>query len=383
MNPPETYMRRCLELALLGAGHTAPNPMVGAVLVHEGRIIGEGYHRQYGQAHAEVNCIAAVKEGDLPLIAQSTLFVSLEPCAHHGKTPPCADLVVEKKIPRVVIGCRDPFPLVNGKGIEKLLAAGVDVSLGVLEKECVHLNRRFFTFNTLHRPFILLKWAQSANGMIAGPAGGEEAGQAPKAEGRHWSGGSGVRTLISNEYSNRLVHKWRSEEAAILVGARTALLDDPALTVRSWKGPNPVRLVIDKELRLPSTLQLFDRRVPTIVFNLLRHKEEGETGESGEGEGEGDNLSYYQLATDSSLVHQVVMALYRLKISSVMVEGGARLLQSFIDEGYWDEARVITNDELEISGGLASPELKDPQLLSREIIFSDTIRYYKNPASVI
>jgi len=350
-------MLRCLELALLGAGYTAPNPMVGAVLVHGDRIIGEGYHRQYGQAHAEVNCIAAVKEEDEPLIQGSTLYVSLEPCAHFGKTPPCADLIVVKRIPRVVIGCRDPFPQVNGKGIDKLLAAGVEVTLGVLEKECIQLNKRFFTFNTLHRPFILLKWAQSANGKIA------EAGRTP---------GEGARTLISNEYTNRLVHKWRSEETAILVGTRTALSDDPALTVRSWKGPNPIRLVIDKENRLPPTLKLFDRQTPTIVFNTLRHKEEGHE--------EDGNLRYYQLDTDGSLLRQLVGALYQLKIQSVLVEGGARLLQSFIDEGYWDEARVITNNELEIPEGLASPELKDPQLISREILFSDTVRYYNNPA---
>jgi len=354
-------MKRCLELALLGAGHTAPNPMVGAVLVYEDRIIGEGYHRKHGEAHAEVNCIAAVKEEDRPFIQEATLYVSLEPCAHHGKTPPCADLVVEKRIPRVVIGCRDPFPQVNGKGIEKLLAAGVEVNLGVLERECVELNRRFFTFHTLHRPFIVLKWAQSANGRIA------EIGQAPKTEGRRRSDGGAVRTLISNEYTNRLVHKWRSEEAAILVGTRTALLDDPSLTVRLWKGPDPVRLVIDTTLRLPLGLKLFDGQVRTIVFNTIRHEEAG-------------NPLYYQLATDSSLVQQIVVALHRLKIQSVLVEGGARLLQSFIDEGTWDEARVITNNELEIPGGLPSPVLPDPVLRSRETIFSDTIRTYDNRA---
>jgi diaminohydroxyphosphoribosylaminopyrimidine deaminase/5-amino-6-(5-phosphoribosylamino)uracil reductase len=340
-------MIRCLELARLGAGHTAPNPMVGAVLVHGDRVIGEGYHRQYGQAHAEVNAIASVKEEDRQYIPEATLYVSLEPCAHHGKTPPCADLVIEKKIPRVVIGCRDPFPQVNGKGIEKLLAAGVEVELGMMEKECVELNRRFFTFNTLNRPFIVLKWAQSANGRIAG--------------------GEGVRTLISNEYTNRLVHKWRTEEAAILVGTRTALLDDPALTARLWKGPDPVRLVIDKDLRLPPTLKLFGGGAQTIVFNMLRHEEKGP-------------VHYYQLATDSSLVQKIAVALYRLKIQSVLVEGGARLLQSFIDEGCWDEARVITNNELEIPGGLSSPVLGDAVLRSRETLFSDTIRYYTNPA---
>jgi diaminohydroxyphosphoribosylaminopyrimidine deaminase/5-amino-6-(5-phosphoribosylamino)uracil reductase len=362
-------MHRCLELALLGAGHTAPNPMVGAVLVYEdpdagkdgaigeGRIIGEGYHRQYGQAHAEVNCIAAVREEDRPLIAASTLYVSLEPCAHFGKTPPCADLIIEKKIPRVVVGCRDPFPQVNGKGIEKLVAAGVEVTVGVLEKECIALNRRFFTFNTRHRPYIVLKWAQSADGKIAAGASGAGAG----------AGASGARTLISNDYTNRLVHKWRSEEAAILVGTRTALADDPALTARLWNGPDPIRLVIDKELRLPSSLQLFDRKVRTVVFNTLRHEEE-------------DNLQYYQLATDSSLVHQLTLALYQLKIQSVLVEGGARLLQSFIDEDYWDEARVITNNDLEIPGGLAAPVWKEARLVSRETLLSDAIRYYDRHA---
>jgi len=357
-------MHRCLELASLGAGHTAPNPMVGSVLVYEDRqtgeerIIGEGYHERYGERHAEANCVASVKAEDGPLIAQSTLYVSLEPCAHYGKQPPCTDLIIDRQIPRVVVGCRDPFPQVNGKGIEKLLAAGVEVRTGVLEKECIDLNRRFLTFNTLNRPYIVLKWAQSADGKIAADAGvAQNAGVA--------------RTLISNEYTNRLVHKWRSEEAAILVGTRTALMDDPALTARLWNGPDPIRLVIDKDLRLPESLRLFDRKVRTIVFNHLRHEET-------------DNLLYYQLATDSSLVHQVVIALAALNIQSVLVEGGARLLQSFIDEGYWDEARVITNHDLEIPGGLAAPVLKGGELWGKETIrgkdalSSDSIRYYKN-----
>ena len=345
MNLPETYMRRCLELAQLSAGHVAPNPLVGAVLVHGDRIIGEGYHELYGKAHAEVNCINSVREEDQPLIEQSTIYVSLEPCAHHGKTPPCADLILSRRIPRVVVGCRDPFPLVNGKGIEKLRAAGVEVTVGVLEEECVELNRRFFTFNTQHRPYVVLKWAQSMDGRIAGAGEG--------------------RVLISNEYTNRLVHRWRSEEAAILVGTRTALKDDPALTARLWSGPDPVRLVIDKELSLPASLQLFDGKVRTIVFNMVKH-------------GEGDMLSWYQLAGDSSLVHQLVMALHRLKIQSVLVEGGARLLQSFIDEGYWDEARVITNTELELPGGLPAPVLNTIQPISHESLLTDTIRYYRN-----
>lgn len=336
-------MYRCLELARLGAGHVAPNPMVGSVLVYNDRIIGEGYHQLYGKAHGEVNCIASVRPEDEHLIPQSILYVSLEPCAHHGKTPPCADLVVTKGIPRVVVGCRDPFPQVNGKGIEKLLAAGIEVTLGVLEKECIDLNKRFFLFHTRHRPFIVLKWAQTAGGRIAG------------------LGDS--RLLISNEITNRLVHKWRSEEASILVGPRTALLDDPALTARLWTGPNPIRLVIDKDLRLPPDLKLFDKTVPTIVFNNHRHETQGP-------------VQYYQLATDSSLIQQLVLALHHLKIQSVLVEGGARLLQSFIDEDCWDEVRVITNDDLDIASGLPAPQLKHARLVSRESHLSDSIHYY-------
>ncbi|HEV9037396.1 MAG TPA: bifunctional diaminohydroxyphosphoribosylaminopyrimidine deaminase/5-amino-6-(5-phosphoribosylamino)uracil reductase RibD [Puia sp.] len=344
LHSPETYMRRCLELASLGAGHVAPNPMVGAVLVFEDRIIGEGYHRQYGGPHAEPECIDSVPEADRGLIGRSTLYVSLEPCAHHGKTPPCADLIIRTGIPKVVIGCRDPFPEVNGKGIDRLRAAGVEVETGVLERECIGLNKRFFTFHLHHRPYIVLKWAQTASGLIAG---------------------DGARWHISNEITNRLVHKWRSEEASILVGPRTALLDDPELTVRLWTGPDPVRLVIDKELQLPFSLKLFDGKVRTIVFNNLQHGQDG-------------HLEYYQLATDTSLIHQLVTALHRLKLQSVLVEGGARLLQSFIEEDYWDEARVITGEELEPPAGLPAPRLLHMRRIGKETILSDTIRYYEH-----
>lgn len=244
-------MHRCLQLARLGAGAVAPNPMVGAVLVHEGRIIGEGYHRQYGCPHAEVDCLQSVLEGDKHLIPQSILYVSLEPCAHFGKTPPCADLIIGHKIPHVVVGCRDPFPAVNGKGIEKLQAAGTHVEAGVLEAACRKLNERFFTFHQQHRPYVVLKWAQTADGKMAkdGPE----------------------RLLISNAMTNRLVHRWRSEEMAILVGTNTAWADNPSLTTRLWPGPNPVRLVVDLHLRLPKNLHLFDASAPTLVFNLLQH----------------------------------------------------------------------------------------------------------------
>lgn len=344
-------MHRCLELARLGEGHVAPNPMVGAVLVHGDRIIGEGYHRQYGKPHAEVNCLDSVAEADRTLIAGSTLYVSLEPCAHHGKTPPCADLVIASHIPHVIIGCRDPFPQVNGKGIEKLLAAGVNVTVGMLQKECIALNKRFFTFNTLHRPYIVLKWAQSSDGKIAATAENAAA--------------TNARTPISNEFTNRLVHKWRSAEAAILVGTRTAMTDDPALDTRLWTGPDPIRLVIDKDLRLPPTLKLFDQRSKTIVFNYQKHEA-------------GQNLQFYQIATTTSLIHQLVLALHHLKISSVLVEGGARLLQSFIDEDLWDEARVITNNDLLLPNGLPAPQLKKGRLQTLDSVLSDTIRYYEH-----
>lgn len=337
-------MHRCLELARRGAGHVAPNPMVGAVLVFEDRIIGEGYHRQFGGPHAEPECIDSVAEANRGLIGRSTLYVSLEPCSHHGKTPPCADLIIRMGIPKVVVGARDPFPEVNGKGIDRLLAAGVEVEMGILEDECIRLNKRFFTFHLQHRPYIVLKWAQTATGLIAG---------------------DGPRWHISNDITHRLVHKWRSEEASILVGPRTALLDDPELTVRLWTGRSPVRLVIDKEMQLPLSLKLFDGKVRTIVFNLLQHGQDGD-------------LEYYQLAADTSLIHQLVVALHELKLQSVLVEGGARLLQSFIDEDYWDEARVITNEELEPPEGLPAPRLRNAHRVAHETILSDTIRYYEH-----
>lgn len=339
----ETYLHRCLELARQAAGYTAPNPMVGAVLVHQGRIIGEGFHRQYGGPHAEVNCIDSVPEADRPLIPQSTMYVSLEPCAHFGKTPPCADLIVRHRIPEVVIGCRDPFVQVDGKGIEKLQAAGINVTVGVLEQASTELNKRFFTFHREHRPYIILKWAQTVNGRI----GNEDHS----------------RLLISDELTNRLVHQWRSEEAAILVGTNTALFDDPQLNTRLWSGPDPVRLVVDMDLRLPSSLKLFDKKVRTIVFNTIQHEEQ-------------DNLLYYQVTKDVSLVHQIANALYQQKILSVLVEGGARLLQSFIDEGYWDEVRIITNEELLVEGGIAAPVLGAARQ-QMEKLGTDTIRILK------
>jgi diaminohydroxyphosphoribosylaminopyrimidine deaminase/5-amino-6-(5-phosphoribosylamino)uracil reductase len=348
-------MHRCLQLAELGYGNVAPNPMVGAVLVHDGVIIGEGYHQQYGQAHAEVACLSSVKDEHQHLIPQSTLYVSLEPCAHFGKTPPCADLVIDKEIKQVVVGCRDPFPQVNGKGIEKIEAAGIPVTVGVLEEECHLLNRRFFLFHTEHRPYVLLKWAQTADGKMAA---------------EDYS-----RVLISNSYSNRLVHKWRSEEMAIAVGTNTALFDDPQLTTRNWPGRNPVRVVVDLNLRLPSTLKLFNGEIPTVVFNLHQHTLPVEKINLSQLRSIG--LGYYQVTEDVSLVHQMLNGLYRLGVQSLMVEGGAQLLQSFIDEGMWDEARVICNEDLVLGSGLPAPLLKNAVLVQTETIFSDTLRTWQ------
>lgn len=339
-------MHRCLELAVLGQGHTAPNPMVGAVLVHNNRIIGEGYHQQYGQAHAEVNCINSVKEEDRHFIKESIIYVSLEPCAHHGKTPPCSDLIIKHKIPKVVVGCRDPFKQVDGKGIEKLKAAGIEVVVGVLEKECLELNKRFLTLNTKERPYIVLKWAQTFDLKMGNL--------------------SNERLLITNDFTNRLVHRWRSEEAAILVGTNTALMDNPSLTDRHWKGNNPIRLVVDLQLRLPSTLDLFNKKELTIIFNAIKHEDQG-------------NLLYYQIEEEISLVQQILNACYALKIQSVLVEGGAKLLQSFINEEMWDEARVITNEALLIKEGLQAPVLKGQQLVRQETLLNDSIHYFINP----
>ncbi len=368
INIHEQFMQRCLQLAKLGAGHVAPNPMVGAVLVHEGKIIGEGYHQKYGEAHAEVNCIASVKDEKKNLISQSTLYVSLEPCSHYGKTPPCTDLIIKNKIPKVVIGCRDPFTEVDGKGIEKLKTAGVEVTVGILEKECKDLNRRFITFHTKKKPYVILKWAQTVDGKIA-PTKSPFKGEVYKPS-------EASRLLISNEYSNRLVHKWRSEEAAILVGTNTAFLDDPQLTTRLWPGPSPIRMVIDMNLRLPSSLKIFNGEVPTIVFNKIKHSNESEwSAPSPLVERAG--VRYYQVTEEANLIHQILIALYQLNIQSVLVEGGARLLQSFIDEEMWDEARIINNENLIINNGLPAPDLKNALKIEEQNIFSDKIEFYK------
>lgn len=347
MTDHETYMHRCLQLAKLAAGNVAPNPMVGAVLVHQHKIIGEGYHKKYGQPHAEVNCINSVEDSNKHLIEKSTLYVSLEPCSHYGKTPPCAHLIVKNKIPEVVIGCVDVYKEVDGKGIEILQNAGIKVTVGVLKNECLDLNKRFFTFHEKKRPYIILKWAQSANGKI---------GTSPKSSAKE-------RTLISDEITNRLVHKWRSEEAAILIGTNTALIDDPSLTTRLWKGNNPIRLVIDMDLRLPSSLKIFDKQTRTIIFNKNKSTQDG-------------TLVFYKIDPENFL-RSLSDALYKLNIQSVLVEGGAKLLQTFIDAGLWDEARVIKNEELIIKNGIDAPQLSGADFKKQQNYLKDTITYFQ------
>jgi len=336
-------MARCIQLAKLGAGNVAPNPMVGAVLVYKDKIIGEGHHKEYGGPHAEANCINNVEGENKLLIEKSTLYVSLEPCAHHGKTPPCSDLIIKNKIKKVVVGCRDIYEKVAGKGIEKLQNAGVETVTGLLENECIEFNKRFFTFHQKKRPFIILKWAQSANGKI----GSQE----------------NKRILISNEYSNRLVHKWRSEEAGILAGTNTVLKDDPLLTTRLWKGKNPVRILIDKELKLPLTQKIFNEDSKTIIFNLYRNAIE-------------KNCQFIKIDNDNFL-DEILQSLFENDIQSILVEGGAKTLQFFIDKGLWDEARIITNEELIIEDGIDTPEMKNFVPVKEEKYFSDLIHFYK------
>ncbi len=344
--PPETYMKRCLDLAVLGLGHTAPNPLVGSVIVHNNRIIGEGYHRVYGGPHAEVNAVDAV--ADKSLLAGSTLYVNLEPCSHSGKTPPCADMIIRSGIPEVVIGASDPNPLVSGNGIRKLEQAGVKVTTGVLQDECRNLNKRFFTYHTKKRPFVILKWAQTCDGFIDVL---RENAEAPEP---NW---------ISNEISRILVHKWRSEEQSILIGTQTALLDNPRLNVRQWPGNSPIRMVIDRKLQLPATLNLFDNSLPTLVFNALKDSQEGQ-------------IQYVRLDFNGSVLSELLRYLYDKELQSVFVEGGQKLLNSFIEENLWDEARVFTGPGT-FGAGVSAPVIRHITPAEHRIR-EDVVFFYDN-----
>jgi diaminohydroxyphosphoribosylaminopyrimidine deaminase/5-amino-6-(5-phosphoribosylamino)uracil reductase len=307
MQEHNLYMQRCLTLALKGLTKVAPNPMVGCVIVHNDKIIGEGYHEFYGGPHAEVNAINSVE--DKSLLKEATVYVSLEPCNHHGKTPPCSDLLVHHKVKTVVIGCVDPYEKVAGKGIEKLKSAGIEVITGILELECKKLNKRFFTFHEKKRPYIFLKWAKTQDGFISR--------NKEDINNNNW---------ISSAESKQLVHQWRSEEAAILIGANTAQIDNPQLTTRLVQGKNPLRLIIDPQLKLPAHLHIFDNSVPTIVFNFNESKKE-------------NNTEWVKFES----LQDICNYLYQQNISSLIVEGGRKTLQEFIDQNLWDEAQIFTS----------------------------------------
>lgn len=348
------YMYRCLQLAQKGAWHTAPNPMVGAVLVHNNMIIGEGYHQQFGGPHAEVNCINnAIENGFRAQLSAATLYVSLEPCAHTGKTPPCTDLVIAHNIPRVVIGSTDPYKEVSGRGIRQLQEAGIQVYTGLIEDACNEVNKRFFHFHIHQRPYVLLKWAQTADGIM----GNEEA----------------ERLFISGDASNRLVHKWRCEEAAILVGTRTVLKDNPRLTARYWSGPQPVRLVVDRKNVLPAHASIFSSEATTIVISSVKHT----MPQSAHVSQLEKKTYWYQTAPETEITKSIIALCMDFQIQSVLVEGGAAMLGTFINQRLWDEARIITNSTLFAGKGIAAPLLTDAALVDQQILGNDIISYFR------
>jgi diaminohydroxyphosphoribosylaminopyrimidine deaminase/5-amino-6-(5-phosphoribosylamino)uracil reductase len=345
LSADQQYMQRCLDLALKGSGFVAPNPLVGAVLVCNNKIIGEGAHLRYGGPHAEVNCIEdAIKQGNGHLLSQSTLYVSLEPCSHHGKTPPCDALIISKKIPAVVIGCRDLFSEVNGKGIGHLKENGIEVTVGVLEQECKTINKRFFCQHTLHRPYIILKWAETADGFMGS--------------------GTTARLRISGSTTNMLVHRWRSEEAGIMVGSNTVRLDNPYLTNRSGVGAQPVRVIIDRSLSLDNSFHVMDGSAKTIILNNIKD-------ESGK-------LIYQKLNPSLSFTQAICESLLKNNIQSVLIEGGAKLLHLFIESGCWDEARVITNTSLKVGNGVKAPALFNAAEGHKLCMQYDNIDFYFN-----
>ena len=317
MKTEEKYMRRCLELAKNGLGTTYPNPMVGSVIVFDDKIIGEGWHRKAGEPHAEVNAVNSVK--DKSLLKKSTIYVSLEPCIHYGKTPPCCDLIIENEIPNVVIGTVDPNIKVAGNGIKKLIEAGKNVKVGVLEIECAELNKRFFTFHEKKRPYIILKWAETQDGFIA-PEEILRKSQNDNEQKPVW---------ITNEFSRQLVHKWRSEEQAILVGTQTVIDDNPKLDVRDWTGESPIRIVLDQNNRIPKDNYIFNNEVKTIILcqSIIAIKKE--------------NCIFEIVDFEQNLVQQILFVLYKHQIQSIIIEGGRQTLQTFIDENLWDEARIF------------------------------------------
>ncbi|MCS6823765.1 MAG: bifunctional diaminohydroxyphosphoribosylaminopyrimidine deaminase/5-amino-6-(5-phosphoribosylamino)uracil reductase RibD [Cytophagaceae bacterium] len=336
----DSFMRRAHELALLGAGQVSPNPLVGCVIVKDGHIIGEGWHQRYGYAHAEVNAIESVK--DKSMLKNAVVYVNLEPCAHTGKTPPCTDMLCKYPIRKVIISNIDPNPLVAGKGIEKLIQNGIEVETGILENEGAFLNRRFFTFIQHKRPYIILKWAETIDGYIARE--------------------DYTSRWISHPLSRKLAHKWRSEEDAVMVGTNTALFDNPRLNVRDWKGRNPVRIVLDLDLKIPAGAHILDGTSPTIVFNKKIN--------------EVRNLVQYISIDDSyDLIPQILEKLYSQNIQSVIVEGGAMLLNTFIKKQMWDEARIFRSN-ISFGKGLDAPVIKSSKIHKENLLNDELIVNY-------
>lgn len=339
----ELYIQRCIDLALKGKGYVSPNPMVGAVIVFNNEIIGEGYHEKYGQAHAEVNAVNSVH--DKSVLSESTIYVSLEPCSHFGKTPPCSDLIIHHRFKRVVIGCIDTFSEVAGKGIQKLRDAGIEVIVGVLEKECRALNKRFFTFHEKKRPHVILKWAQTLDGFI-------DKKRYKKSTGINW---------ITQPETKKLVHQWRAEETAVLIGKNTALNDNSSLTVREATGNHPIRILLDNKLEVPNSYNLFSDEAPTLVFNSVLAQKSG-------------NIEWIKV---NSLTPKVILEiLYERNVQSVLIEGGKQVLESFIQSGLWDEARVLIGTNY-FGEGLTAPIL-DLNPVSKKTYGVDTILIFEN-----
>ncbi|MBU1821406.1 MAG: bifunctional diaminohydroxyphosphoribosylaminopyrimidine deaminase/5-amino-6-(5-phosphoribosylamino)uracil reductase RibD [Bacteroidetes bacterium] len=353
MTTDEFYMQRAFQLAEYGRGNVSPNPMVGCVLVADGRIIGEGWHRQYGGPHAEVMAVRdAIAKSQEALLPSATAYVTLEPCSHYGKTPPCASLLIEKRLQRVVIANDDPNPLVAGRGVAMLRAAGIEVEAGLLAGPGLELNSRFFTFFTKKRPYILLKWAETADGFIARE--------------------DGSPVQISNMYSRMRVHQWRAHEDGILVGRQTVLADNPQLNVRHWEGRNPVRIVLDRNLSLPDSLRIFDRSQPTIVYNYHKHTEPAPTlGRYAEA----PEVSFGRIVRDHDEVPQILADLHARKIQSVLVEGGARVLEAFISQGLWDEIRRCQGP-MRLGAGVKAPAVAGALVKSEEMA-GDVWTYYR------
>lgn len=319
MNNDEFYIKRCIELARKALGNTYPNPLVGSVIVHNGEIIGEGYHHKAGENHAEINAINSVKNKDL--IPESTIYVSLEPCAHYGKTPPCALKIKELGFKKVVIGAMDSHDKVNGKGKKIIQDAGIEAVSGILEKECIELNKRFFTYHEKKRPYIILKWAESGDGFLDKDF---------------------TPTAVSNTLVNQFVHQLRADEHAILVGTQTALNDNPSLTVRNAEGVNPVRILIDFDLKVPASFNIYNNEARTLVLNSVKEGSEG-------------HIQFIKI-NKADFLAELTEVLYKEQIQSVIIEGGRFTLQEFINAGLWDEAIVIKNKNLILENGTKAPE---------------------------